>query len=244
VTSNGNPVNGLTAALLMNGILYGTGTTGNDGLATVIIDPLIVEPGDAQLVISGYNCLPTYYPVMFVSGESPYVVYESSVVNDPQGNNNGLADFGETISLSITLQNIGLSQAQNVVATISTSDPFVTITVAVESYGNIAAGGQATVNNGYSMQISEDIPDNHTIVFSLSAVAENTWLSEFQITAYAPVLQAGNAMVDDGSGNGIPDPGETFDINIGLTNSGHSASLPVTAILHCSAVRSGLPEHW
>jgi len=235
VTCNGNPVNGLTAALLMNGILYGTGTTGSDGAATVIIDPLVIEPGDAQLVISGYNCLPTYYPVMFVAGETPYVVFESSVLNDSQGNNNGMADFGETVSLSITLQNIGLAQALNVTATISSNDPYVTITDAVESYGNIAAGGQSTVENGYTIQISNEVPDNHIIAFTLSAVADETWLSEFQVIAYAPQLQAGNALIDDGTGNGIPDPGETFDINVGLINSGHSASLPVTAVLNCSS---------
>ncbi|MFH1120745.1 MAG: C25 family cysteine peptidase [Bacteroidota bacterium] len=235
VTASGNPVNGLTAALLMNGILYGTGTTGNDGTATVTIDPLVIEPGDAQLVISGYNCLPTYYPVMFVSGESPYVVYGSSLLNDSQGNNNGQADFGETVSLSITLQNIGLAQAQNVTATISSNDPFVTLTDAEESYGNIAAGGQVTVENGFTFQVSNDVPDNHILFFTLSAVADETWLSEFQITAYAPELQAGDALIDDGTGNGIPDPGETFDISIGLINSGHSSSLPVTAVLNCTS---------
>ena len=235
VTSSGNPVNGLTAALLMDGVLYGTGTTGNDGTATITIDPLVIEPGDAQIVISGYNCLPTYYPVMFVSGESPYVVYESSLLNDSGGNNNGQADFGETVSLSITLQNIGLAQAQNVTATINSNDPFVTITDAVESYGNIAPGGQSTVENGYTIQISNEVPDNHIIAFTISAVADETWLSEFQLTAYAPEIQAGNAVVDDGSGNGLPDPGETFDLDVDLINNGHCTSLPVTAVLNCSS---------
>lgn len=235
VTGNGNPANGLTAALLMNGVLYGTGITGNDGSATVIIDPLIIEPGDAQLVISGYNCLPTYYPVTFMAGELPYVVYSSVEIDDAQGNGNGQADFDETVSLSITLQNIGMAQATDVVATISSADPFVTITDATETYGSIAAGDQVTVNNGYTVQISSQVPDNHQINFTLTAVSGETWLSEFQFTAFAPLIVAGNAVVDDGTGNGIPDPGETFNIDIDLLNNGHSTSLPVTATLNCES---------
>jgi hypothetical protein len=236
VTSGGSPVEGLTAALLMNGILYGKGVTASNGTATVIIDPLIVEPGSAQLVISGYNCLPTYYPVNFVPGQTAYVVYQSYELNDPQGNNNGQPDFGETVSLSITLQNLGLTAAQNVVATITSVDPYVTITDATENYGTINSGGQATIENGFSVQVSGQVPDNHTVFFTLTAVSgSDTWLSEFQLTANAPALSAGNALVDDGAGYGIPDPGESFDLNIQLINSGHSNSLPVMATLTCNS---------
>ena len=234
VTSGGSPAIGLTAALLMNGILYGTGITASDGTATISVDPLIIIPGDAQLVISGYNCLPVYYPINFVSGNSPYVVYLSNTLQDALGNNNGQADFGETVSLSIQIQNIGLEQAQDVVVTISENDPYVTITDATEPYGTIAAGGLATVENGFTFQVSDQVPDNHIIAFTLTAVAEETWLSEFQVTAYAPEMAAGVAVVDDASGNGIADPGELFSLDIALTNSGHCASLPVTATLNCT----------
>ncbi len=235
VTSGGSPVEGLTAALLMNGTLFGTGVSGSDGTATVVIDPLIVEPGSAQLVVSGYNCLPTYYPITFVPGQTAYVVFESYVLNDETGNNNGQADFGETVSLSITLQNLGLASAQNVTATISTTDPYVTITDATETYGTILASGHTAVEDGFSFQVSDQVPDNHEVFFTLTAVAGDTWLSEFQVTAWAPVVAAGNALIDDGEGNGIPDPGESFDISIQLINAGHSNSLPVTAALTCSS---------
>lgn len=235
VTTGGAPAKGLTAALLRNGILYGTGNTNINGIASVVIDPLIIEPGDAQLVISGYNCLPTYYPVTFIAGESPYIVYHSHTLIDITGNNNGQPDFGETISLSITLQNLGLGEAQNVVATISSADPYVTITDEVENYGTIQAGGLASVENGFAFQISDQVPDNHIISFTLTAVSNETWMSEFTILAFAPVLEAGEALVDDGAGNEIPDPGEMFNLNIELINSGHCLSLPVMATLTCSS---------
>jgi len=240
VTSGGAPAKGLTAALLMNGVLYGTGITGTNGTATVTFDPLITEPGEAQLVISGYNCLPVYYPVTFVAGQLPYVVYQSVVLSDPAGNNNGQPDFGETVSMSITLQNLGLAEATNVMATISTTDPYVTITDNSENYGTIPAGGTGSIDNGFTIEISNDVPDGHMIGFTLTAVAGDTWLSEFNLTAWAPLMAAGQATINDHGGNAIADPGEIFNLDIALLNQGHCASLPLTAtITSASAYLNG-----
>lgn len=104
-----------------------------------------------------------------------------------------------------------------------------------ETYGTILANGHTAVEDGFSFQVSDQVPDNHEVFFTLTAVAGDTWLSEFQVTAWAPVVAAGNALIDDGEGNGIPDPGESFDISIQLINAGHSNSLPVTAALTCSS---------
>lgn len=235
VTSMGAPVEGLTAALLKDGVLAGKGITAGNGTATVVIDPLIVEPGEAQLVISGYNCLPVYYTINFVAGQTAYVVYQAYTLDDATGNSNGLPDFGEQVSLSITLQNLGLAEAQNVDAVISTNDPYVTILDGTESYGDIPAGGEVTISNGFSILLSSDVPDNHIIAFTMEATGDETWLSEFQLTANAPVITAGNAGIDDNEGNGVPDPGETFNLNVELNNSGHAGSLPLTATLSCSS---------
>jgi hypothetical protein len=235
VTSMGAPVEGLTAALLKDGLLAGKGITAGNGTATVVIDPLIVEPGEAQLVISGYNCLPVYYTINFVAGQTAYVVYQAYTLDDATGNSNGLPDFGEQISLSITLQNLGLAEAQNVDATISTNDPYVTILDGTESYGDIPAGGEVTISNGFTIQLASDIPDNHIVAFTMEANGDDTWLSEFQLSANAPVIVAGAAEVDDNEGNGVPDPGETFNLNIELINSGHAASLPLNATLSCNS---------
>ena len=237
VTSGGQPAKGLTAALLMNGNLFGKGITGNNGIATVVIDPLITSPGDAQLVISGYNCLPVYYPVTVVSGNNPYVVYFSHQIIDVQGNNNGHADYGETVDLSLTVENIGLADASDVTVTISTSDQYITITDNVENYGLLPAGENKT-SEGFTFEVSPDVPDNRLVEFTVSAESEGeTWQSTFTINILAPVISAGSAVVDDASGNNnhIPDPGEVFNLNISVLNTGHSNSQPLTANLTCNS---------
>ncbi len=234
VTSGGQGASGLTVALLMNDELYGTGICASNGQATVTLDPVITEPGDAQLVVSGYNCLPQYFPVSFTSGNSAYVVYNAHQIDDTQGNGNGQPDNGETMSLTITLKNIGLADASDVMATLTTTNPNVTILDATAPYGNIASGQQVTVDQGFAVELSNEIPDQEIVEFTISAVAGDTWLSAFQLTANAPVLQAGEAVLSD-NGNNIPDPGEEFDIAIPLNNVGHSISQALEATLSCSS---------
>ena len=241
VTSGGQPVKGLTAAFLVNGMLIGKGTTGTDGNATVVIDPPVTSPGEAQLVVSGYNCLPVYYPVTIAPGNAPYVIYASHSINDSQGNNNGMADYGETLGLNVTLQNVGQANAQNVTALLSSYDPYITISDNSEDYGDIPAGGQAGSENAFTVTLSENVPDNYEIEFTLTVQSGETWLSTFRITAHAPVIEAGNATVSDGN-NGNPDPGETFHLEIPVSNTGHSQSQAVSASLTCNSNYIDIPQ--
>ncbi|MBN3035734.1 MAG: hypothetical protein JW861_09115, partial [Bacteroidales bacterium] len=140
VTSNGSPVEGLTCALLKDGTLHGAALTGSNGTAVIQLDPAFTQVGDAELVVSGYNCLPTQYPVTVIPNAGAYVIYSSHQIDDSQGNGNGQVDFGETIGLTVEIENVGSQQASNVAVQLSTSDAYITITDGFESYGNIPAG--------------------------------------------------------------------------------------------------------
>ena len=52
-----------------------------------------------------------------IAPNAPYVVYEEYQINDGDGNSNGMMDYGEEINLGLTVQNIGLVDADNVTAT-------------------------------------------------------------------------------------------------------------------------------
>jgi len=69
VTSWGNPAEGLTCAVIKDSILYGVSITDTLGNTTVILDPPITEIGDAELVVSGYNCLTTSFSLIITSIE-------------------------------------------------------------------------------------------------------------------------------------------------------------------------------
>jgi hypothetical protein len=237
VMSNGLPVQGLNCTLLKNGVMHGTAISDGTGAAIITLDPPVNELGDAQLVVSGYNCLPTTYPVTFIENASAYVVYANNVVHDPNGNNNGLVEYGEPINLSVGMQNLGMADAQNVTVTVSSIDPFVTLTDTTEFYGAIAAGATVSVPDGFAFDVAQNVPDNHIITFTVKAQGSTSWTSQFTITAFAPSLKIGVMTIDDiagGNGNGKLDPGETAILHIQSANNGHSDAFYTTSTLSSS----------
>lgn len=237
VTSNGLPVALLNCVLLKDGVVYGTAITDENGLAEITIDPVITIPGDADLVISGNNCLPQYFPVTVVPSGTAYVIYASSIINDAQGNNNGQLDYNENILLSVTLNNVGSVSAENVTATLSSSDPYVTISDNAENYGNIEAGQIVNKDNAFAFHVADNIPDNHPVEFTITAEDGGSWNSNFTLIANAPLLTSGTIFIDDvtgGNGNYQLDPGETATLQIVTANNGHSDIAGLTATLSAS----------
>ncbi len=63
VTSNGLGVNGLTCVFLMDGIIRGMGLTDDQGNVNIVFDGPLQNTGNAELIVSGYNCLPVTYAI-------------------------------------------------------------------------------------------------------------------------------------------------------------------------------------
>ncbi len=61
VTSEGSAVEGLSCVVIENGAMIGKATTDASGNCTIALSPAIIEPGNVQLVVSGYNCVPATY---------------------------------------------------------------------------------------------------------------------------------------------------------------------------------------
>ncbi|MCD4746205.1 MAG: T9SS type A sorting domain-containing protein [Bacteroidales bacterium] len=234
VTSNGNPMENFRCVIIKDNIIHGVGITNGSGNAEILFDPPFTSVGNAELIISGNNCLPTSFPVNIIPNTGSYVIYTSHQINDLAGNGNGLVDYGESILLSLDLTNVGAQQASNVIVTLSTNDNYITITDNTENYGNIPGGGTVSVENAFAFDVASNIPDNHIINFDLEIVADDTWNSNFSITVFAPELTIGNLTINDvsnGNGNGILDPGEIADIIIKSSNFGHSDCFNATGTL-------------
>lgn len=226
ISSGGNPAAGLTCVAMKDGIVIGKSVTDATGQAIINFDVMVQDAGDAQLIVSGYNCKPTTYNFAFLAVAGPYVVYAHSLVNDPSGNQNNQPDFSETILLTTGMRNVGGTDASNVMVTLSTADPYITITDSTQLYASILAGDTVTIINAFEFIISDTIPNGHQVLFSLNAEAGSTWLSEFSVSCYAPVLAVGSLTIDDsgsGNGDGKLDPGETATLLIQSMNNGNAA---------------------
>ena len=84
----------------------------------------------------------------------PGLTYQSYTLQD-NGNNDGRAEPGETPYMYITLANgQAFQSATNVVGTLSTTDPTLTITTPTVTFPNIPNGGTGTNANPFVFQVS------------------------------------------------------------------------------------------
>jgi hypothetical protein len=240
VTSNGNPVEGAMVTISQSD-MYFTAITDASGMVSI---PHTLSPGDALLVVTAFNTETIYQTVSVVPSSGAYVIYESHITNDASGNGNGMLDYGEAPSMTIALTNVGSSDANNVQVTLTTSDPYVTITDGEENYGSIPAGQTVQVDDAFGLQIANDIPDGHYIQFELESVGDATWNSAFSDVGYAPVLELGTYVIDDasGNGNGKIDPGETVNLSIAVENNGGSDADGVVALLNTNSEHITIDE--
>lgn len=227
VTSDGEPMENFRCVLIYNDAIYGVGITDASGEASIAVDE-ITEPGDAQLIVSGNNCLPHAYDVTVIVAGLTYVHYTGHQLDDGLGNGNGQVDFGETfLLLDLTLENLGQEQANNIETQLASSSPYVTITDGTAQFGSIGSNSSSTVEDAFSFDVAEDIPDQTSIEFELTISwgdGEEEVINYFFETANAPDLVIGNYFLDDtqnGNGNGNMDPGETIELSIETSNQGH-----------------------
>ena len=228
-----NAPEGAFISLTVNGEIIGTGE-GTGETVAIPIQPQM--PSNIMLVtVTKQNCYRYVQSVNIIPPEGPYIIFDSYVIDDETGNNNGLMDYGESVMLTVTAKNVGLEEAQNVMVTIVSNDPYITIADGEENFGDITAGGQATAENAFTIAAASDIPDGHQVTFEMTATdsQDSTWVSYFTITGLAPFLQIGTMVVSDSVGNcnGRLDPGETAGIGITVSNSGHSDACDVQSLL-------------
>jgi hypothetical protein len=205
-----------------------------DGSAILEFAPLNTI-GTATLTVTAFNHLPYITGIDIIPATGPYVVMESCEINDISGNNNGLADYNESIDLTMNLENVGIADAIDVMVTLTTEDPYIIITDYSELYPLIPAGETISVENAFTFSVSSDVPDQHPVSFNLSSSnGDETWESVFIIKANAPILHINTVTIDDseqGNGDGELDPGERADLTINYSNTGHATAYDVDVYL-------------
>ncbi|MBU1706387.1 hypothetical protein KKB28_00555, partial [bacterium] len=210
-----------------NGEIYSSQYLFADGTATMDLGVGASTPGTLHITVTGHDCDPyqSTVPIMVQSG--PYIVTADVDVDDTAGGNgDGLADFGETLDITLTEENIGSENATDVTVDITTTDAYLTITDDSEYYGTIEASQQVAMPNGFEATVSTDVPDGHVMNISVTASdgSRDEWNDSFTITAHAPALMVSSSLVNDvtGNNNGVMDAGETVTLTLTLYNDGSS----------------------
>ena len=209
---------GSYVAISFAGELKGTALVGESGTVSVPIIP-ITQSGNAKIVVTKPQYKPYVEEVLVAPLEGPYVVIDNYTVSTTDGDN--VVEFGENGNLNIDFKNVGTTVATNVNVVISTDDPYITITDNSEAIGNLNPNQVVSFANAFAFTVANNVPDNHSVSFDVSITgnSDQQWETNINLTAYAPVLELTNVVIDDGE-NGRLDPGETADMVVYFTNNG------------------------
>jgi hypothetical protein len=217
--------------------VYQRGTTDSQGQIRFNISPASMGP--LHVTATAHNFMPRQDSAWVVSNGA-YVAYKSHVIDDTTGGNgDGLTSPGENIYMPLTLKNYGSGTAPNVSATLhSTGDPYVTLIDSSQNFGTINPGEIATSLGAYDFYVNPNCPNGHVIYFNLEINDEsgNLWRNMVAIMVVTPALLYQRYSVNDpsGNGNGIPEPAETFTLNVLVKNEGTELASEIVGVLSTS----------
>ncbi len=141
---------------------YGWGESHNawyvlDSLYCYWIQPDSVCPAEEEFMIT--HIMPQTISVLQFVGNT---------LTDAGGNGDGRAQAGETIALTPTVRNAGIT-ATGITGTLSTTDPYLTITQGSAGYNNLEWGEQTPSQTPYLVQVNSSCPDPHIARVVLTA---------------------------------------------------------------------------
>ncbi len=185
-----------TVALHQDGERIAVVMTDENGDATIDLENGLTG-GEVTLVITAQFKQPKITTVQPIASSEPYIL-----VSDYTPEN---VNYASTSNINISFQNVADAgyDAANVVATLTTSDPYVTIVDGTENVGTINGGQTVTLNNAFSISIANNVPDQHEATLTVTMVgvdAKYTWTSNINITINAPLLEGTFTSVQDING--------------------------------------------
>ena len=126
--------------------------------------------------------------------------------------------------------------------TITSDNPYVTITDSIGSFNNILVSQEGWSDDVFEISISADIPNDTELVFVLKIadeiVADGPWLSQFSIPVIIRPFIISRVLMDDddnpdskGNDNDIAEPGETIEVIPLLDNVSRHAFFNISGLI-------------
>ncbi|MDI3503237.1 MAG: hypothetical protein PWP64_173 [Candidatus Cloacimonadota bacterium] len=162
--------------------------------------------------------------------ETPYLIVQDLIVNDP--NSNGTAEPGESIQLGIRLINQGINPAEDTSISVTMDNAYAVLQNSESAYPEIP-GDESRVNiEPIGISVSEDCPDNSILQLLVHVVNGNSeWSYPISLTVQKPSLSLSAFCMNDaqGNGNGLVDPGESFDLVLNYQNQSEIDASNITS---------------
>lgn len=154
-----------------------------DANGDVTLDPGVAEPVSGLLTVTGHNLIPYQAPLDILPPQGPYVMARKLMVTDSAGNNNRIPEAGETISLSLLLENIGVDASDSLTVQLATSDSNLTLLTPQIRLPALAPGDSA-VGGFFDARVSPDCPHLHPVPLTITIASGDTsvWIQQQVLT--------------------------------------------------------------
>ena len=225
-------VGGALVHVWIEGELSSAAYTGADGYADVPFNAS--STGTAHITVTLHDHRPYLTSVPVVNPDK-FVTYNAHTIDDDgsgssSGNSNGQVNPLEQIELPVQVRNLGTQSATDVTGTIQTTDPYVTILDASESFGTVEGGGTAWSSDDFDIAIAAGAPNGHQISLGLTTQSgTDSWYSVIELTVVAAAFDF-VGFGTEGFGAQI-DPGESGTMYVSVYNSGNANGQAVTGNL-------------
>lgn len=190
------------------------------------------EPGMLTVTVSQFNYRPYQGEVVVKPSQGAYLIQQPFVLQDHLGNQNQKADYGENVTLDVTLENVGNALATDITAILRSSDPNVIITDSIGNFTSIPSGTTVVEAGAFAFSVKDGVADQHMALFNMQTFFNDTFLmSAVPIVLNAPELAVSGFTIDDsqfGNNNKRMDSGETVYVTMHNQNIGHSTSIEAT----------------
>lgn len=173
------------------------------------------------VTITGRNCI-AFRQTAIVGPNGPYLYHTDYTLDDTQGGNSDLhVNPGETVNWSEILSNIGSDDALNASATLSITNPHVTVTQPTIQLGTVLAGETLTASTPFTFSVADTAAAREAldfvVTFAMSNGPSQPWPVTLSVFAPEVILQSA-AVADD---DGIWDRGEAVGLAITVRNGGN-----------------------
>ncbi|HPE40201.1 MAG TPA: C25 family cysteine peptidase [Bacteroidales bacterium] len=216
-------------SLNKDGVILGATFADGSGVAQLTFDP-ISEPGEYELAAWAQNYKQHFSIINVIVPSGSYVLASSAVVTPGD-----IPYFNATVGLDITFSNVGVADANNVYATISTNTPYITLLTDSIYIGSIVQGANQVSPGAFSLQVAHQFPNQTQVQVLVSIHSDNNTSQKIvPITLLAPELIFENSSMSDFSSNnnGVIEPGETITVTISNKNIGQGTLYQLTSRLN------------
>ncbi|MCA9771652.1 MAG: S8 family serine peptidase [Myxococcales bacterium] len=169
----------------------------------------------------GWGFVDAYAAVQAVYDPTPRLEVYTSVLDDTGAlcGGNGVLDPGERVRLGVALYNRGVTGATGIVATLSTTEPNVTILDASATYPDIAGRASAAPLDSFEFEVSADQAPFSRITLTLDMTSnEGSWREDVSF-----VVEGGAYVADDTVAFDWIDASGGTDLGLGNNNASTQA---------------------